>query len=54
MALKSFSSTMPGVENTIGSGMMSCMPTLVIDAACSWPTPIFRSMSPSLPCVPPA
>ena len=30
------------------------MPTLEMEAACSWPIPILRTMSPSLPWVPPA
>ncbi len=43
-----------GTESPAGSATMSCMPTLEMAAAWSWPTAIFRTISPSLPWVPPA
>ena len=45
---------MNGTSSACGSGVISCRPMAVIEAACSWPIDIFRIISPSLPCVPPA
>ena len=45
---------MNGASSTCGSGVISCMPMAVIDAACNCPIDILRIISPSFPCVPPA
>jgi len=47
-------STMPGTVKMLGSATRLRSPTLVSAAAWSWPTAILRTMSASLPCVPPA
>jgi hypothetical protein len=43
-----------GTSSACGSGVISRKPMAVIAAACSCPMEILRSISPSLPCVPPA
>src|SRR3990172_9128707 len=48
------SSKRNGTDVAGGAGRTSCMPTLEMAAAWSWPIPILRTMSPSLPCAPPA
>jgi hypothetical protein len=45
---------MNGASSACGSGVISCSPMAVIDAAWSWPMDILRIISPSFPWVPPA